>query len=154
VSNDRKRAFLVEEIVTATDAPIAACVRAVKFQDVDAAGTIFFPRVLEYMADAYQDLLGRAGMDVPTMLRERTLAAPLRHAEADYLAPLFFGDEVTVEVVRADVGTKSVLFGHRIKKGDVVAAVGSTLHVFVDGRTFRPVEVPEALRLYLSVPRP
>jgi 1,4-dihydroxy-2-naphthoyl-CoA hydrolase len=125
--------------------------RLVRFQDVDAAGTIYFPRVLEYFADAYLGLLRAAGLDVPRMLRERTNAAPLRHAEADFLRPLFFGDEVLAEVVRARIGTTSVHFGHRLRKPDgEVCCVGQTTHVFVDGATFKPAPLPDALRDFIE----
>jgi len=130
--------------------PIVAQRRTVRFQDVDAAGTIYFPRVLEYFGDAYFEVLQLAGLDVPRMLRERELAAPLAHAEADFLRPLFFGDQIDVEVVLARVGTTSVTFGHRIRKDSQVTSVGVTAHVFVDGRTFQPLSVPEALRRVLG----
>lgn len=146
----RPAAFDRQTLITFAGAPIVSQTRPVRFQEVDAAGTIFFPRVLEYFSDAYQELLTRAGIDTPAILRERAFAAPLAHAEADYLAPLFFGDTATVEVLLARVGGSSVSFGHRAKKGDVVAAIGTTVHVFVDGKTFKPVAVPEALRSYLA----
>ncbi len=135
-----------------TRRPIVEQRRWVRFQDVDAAGTIFFPRVLEYFADAYQELLVQAGLDVPRLLRERTLAVPLAHAEADFLAPLFFGDEVEVGIVLASAGASSLTLGHRIvkTKDGRVASVGQTVHVFVDGTTFRPSAVPEGLRQLLS----
>jgi 1,4-dihydroxy-2-naphthoyl-CoA hydrolase len=119
--------------------------RTVRFQEVDAAGTIYFPRVLEYFADNYLQLLEQAGLDVPRMLRERTGAAPLAHAEASFVAPMFFGDRVSVELVRARVGASSVTFGHRLMKEEKLAAFGTTVHVFVDGRTFQKAPVPAAL---------
>lgn len=124
--------------------------RHVRFQDVDAAGTIYFPRVLEYFGDAYLGLLTAAGLDVPKMLRERTGAAPLRHAEADFLRPLFFGDHVTVEIVRARLGESSATFGHRITKDGQLMSIGTTVHVFVDGHTFQKTALPEALRTHVT----
>lgn len=126
--------------------------RTVKFQEVDAAGTIYFPRVLEYFADAYLLVLERAGLDVPAMLRDKTLAAPLAHAEADFLRPLFFGDVVDVEVLALQVGKTSATFGHRIR--DVrgrAAAVGRTVHVFIDPETFQPTAVPPGLAALANV---
>lgn len=152
MAEGRPAPFARDDLVRFDRAPIVSQRRVVRFQDVDAAGTIFFPRVLEYMADAYQEVLERAGIDVPRILRDRVMAAPLAHAEADYLAPMLFGDAVEVEVVCARIGSKSVTFGHRIKKGDTVAAVGATVHVFVDGETFQPIGVPDALRTYLAPP--
>lgn len=131
---------------------LVAQTRRVRFQDVDAAGTVFFPKVLEYMSDAYLELLLAAGLDVPGLLERREAAAPLIHAEADYLAPLRFGDEVVVEVVLARIGGSSTVYGYRIRRADdnKVAALGQTVHVWVNARTFTPVPVPDALRQYLT----
>lgn len=139
-----------EEILS-VKTPIVTQARSVRFQDVDAAGTIYFPKVLEYFSDAYVELLGRAGLDVPAILRARTWAAPIVHAEADYLRPLFFGDEANVDVALARVGKTSVTYGYRIRgKDDEPRSYGSTTHVFVDGKTFQPVAVPERLRDFLA----
>lgn len=126
--------------------------REVKFQEVDAAGTIYFPRVLEYFGDAYMGLLSSGGLDVAGEIRRAEWFAPLAHAEADYLAPMRFGDRVRVEVVRTELGRSSALIGYRIRgAGDeTVRAVGQTAHVFVDGRSFKPIEIPAAARQALS----
>lgn len=139
-----------------TSAPaLASMRRTVKFQEVDAAGTIFFPRVLEYFADAYMEVLIKAGLDVPGMLRDKKLAAPLAHAEADFLRPLFFGDVVDVEVVALQAGKTSATFGHRIRdaKGKA-AAVGRTVHVFIDPVSFRPTPIPAGLAALANVTPP
>jgi 1,4-dihydroxy-2-naphthoyl-CoA hydrolase len=142
--------FTTDDLCTATTVLFSET-RFVRFQDVDAATTIYFPRVLEYFADAYLGLLRQAGLDVPRLLRERVLAAPLKHAEADYLRPLFFGDEVAAQVVRARLGTTSVAFGHRLVRPDgTVSAVGHTVHVFVDGKSFKPIELPTELRAFIE----
>jgi YbgC/YbaW family acyl-CoA thioester hydrolase len=122
--------------------------RTVRFQDVDAAGIIFFARVLEYFHDAYVSLLDAGGSPLHLVLRERRWAAPLRHAEADYLKPLVFGDIIEVAIVRAHVEPTEVAFGYRIEKADgEVAAVGQTVHTFVHPASFRRAEIPPDLRL-------
>ena len=95
-------------------------------------------------------LLEKAGLDVPRMLKERTLAAPLAHAEATFLHPLFFGDRVAVEIRRARLGKTSVTIGHRLVKDGRTMAIGTTAHVFVDGKTFKKAEVPPELVGYLK----
>jgi YbgC/YbaW family acyl-CoA thioester hydrolase len=129
--------------------------RAVRFQDVDAAGTIYFPRILEYFADAYVELLLGAGLDVPKLLKEKRWAAPLAHAEADFLRPLFFGDVVDVDVVALKVGKTSATFGHRLRDASgKAAAIGHTVHVFVDPTTFQPIAVPKELAAIATVRPP
>ena len=139
------------EEIFAVEKPIVTQLRSVRFQEVDAAGTIYFPRVLEYFGDAYLEVLERSGLDVPTLLRERRWAAPLAHAEADFVRPLFFGDRAHVDVALCVLGTTSATFGYRIRGEDgTVRSFGSTVHVFVDGKTFRPIAVPEALRAFVE----
>lgn len=142
--------FSKQSIVAASE-PLAVSEREVKFQEVDAAGTIYYAKTFEYFGDVYLDLLTSAGLDVPRMLAERALAAPIIHAEADYIAPLVFGDRVRVELVLAHLGATSTRYGYRvIKTNGAVAAIGHTQHVWVDGQSFKPVPVPEPLRRYLS----
>ncbi len=142
--------FTTAELASATTSLVSQS-RRVRFQDVDAAGTIYFARMFDLFGDAYVELLDAAGLDVPAILREKKWAAPLAHAEADYRAPLFFGDAITVEIVRAHAGSSSLTLGHRVTRADgSVAAVGITVHVFVDGATFKPTPVPEALRARIT----
>jgi 1,4-dihydroxy-2-naphthoyl-CoA hydrolase len=122
--------------------------RLVRFQDVDAAGIIFFVRVLEYFHDAYVSFLERAGHPLHIVLADRRWAAPLRHAEADYLSPLRFGDGVEVALAVAHIEASEVTLGWRLEKlpDQRLAAIGQTVHTFVDPATFERVGIPSELR--------
>jgi 1,4-dihydroxy-2-naphthoyl-CoA hydrolase len=124
--------------------------RPIRFQDVDAAGTIYYARVFEYFGDVYVRMLVEAGLDMPASLLRRDCASPLAHAEAQYLAPLVFGERVTVKLVLARVGKTSTSYAYRVEKDDVLAVVGQTVHVWVDPKTFSAMPVPEALRRFLE----
>lgn len=126
--------------------------RSIRFQDVDAAGTVYFARVFEYFGDAYTGLLAHGGVDLPALLASGDTVAPLVHAEADYLSPLRFGDAVRVEIPRTRVGTSSIQIGYRIvtDRGGRLAAIGHTTHVFVDRNTFDKREVPAAFRTAIA----
>jgi len=126
--------------------------REVKFQEVDAAGTIFFPRVLEYFGDAYLALLSKGAVDVAGQIARAEWFAPLAHAEADYLVPMRFGDPVRVEIIGAELGRSSAVVGYRIvgERDEKARAIGQTVHVFVDGKTFVPIDIPSAVRQALS----
>lgn len=150
--NARPR-FSAEELVGAAGEALFAMTRPVRFQEVDAAGTIYFARVLEYFGDAYVGLLGARGIDLPALLDQGSVVAPLAHAEADYLLPLRFGDETRVEVVATHVGETSIRLGYRARDpsdATRVHAVGQTAHVFVDRRTFKKCPVPPAFRAALA----
>jgi 1,4-dihydroxy-2-naphthoyl-CoA hydrolase len=143
------KAFDRAELASSTDVIVSED-RVVKFQEVDAAGTIYYARVFEYFGDLSMRIFASAGLDVAALLASGR-AAPLAHAEADYKKPLFFGTEVTVELVKAAVGRTSVTLGYRIRLRDGDAAVtGSTSHVFIDTKTFSPVDVPAELAAFLT----
>jgi 1,4-dihydroxy-2-naphthoyl-CoA hydrolase len=128
--------------------PVFSLERTVRFQDVDAAGIVFHPRILEYFHDTFCEFLAANGHPLDRVLREKRWGAPLRHAEADFFAPLRFGDRMAVEMVLANLAQSEVTVGHRIRRlGDgSVATVGQTVHVFVDSSAFRRIAVPDELR--------
>lgn len=123
--------------------------RAVRFQEVDAASTVFFPRLFEWASDNYIQWMRDEGVDIPAMLRARSFAAPLAHARSDFRRPLFFGDVARVSLVAARAGTTSFTLGHRVCAPDDVTALHAalvTVHVCVDPSTGRPVPLPEVIR--------
>lgn len=123
--------------------------RMARFHDVDAASTVFFPRYFEYASDLTVDYLRARGVDVVDILARRAWAAPLAHVEADYAAPLRFGDRFVLELVGLHAGRSSYAFGLRMRADDPSARLLATMivvHVCVDGTTFRPTPLPEALR--------
>jgi 1,4-dihydroxy-2-naphthoyl-CoA hydrolase len=126
--------------------------RAIRFQDIDAAGIIFYPRVLEMFHDTYAAFLAFAGAPLPEVLRTGTWIAPVRHAEADYFKPLRFGDPVTVEICRAYVAETEATLGYRIARseGGEVCVVGQVVHTFVDRATFKRIPIPEPVRRALE----
>jgi 1,4-dihydroxy-2-naphthoyl-CoA hydrolase len=139
---DGGRGFTRDELLSAPGG-LQRMERRVRFQEVDAAGTIYYSRVFEYFGDVYIELLERGGVSVPDAMVKRDWFAPLVHAEAEYLAPMRFGDSVVVQIARVRCGTSAATVGYRITSaGGQPLAVGHTVHVFVDGATFRPCPIP------------
>jgi 1,4-dihydroxy-2-naphthoyl-CoA hydrolase len=124
--------------------------RVVRFQDVDAAGIVFYARTFEYFHDAYVACLRERGVPLEGALRTGEWAAPLHRAEAEYLRPLRFGDVIDVSLVSAEIGDTEFAIEYRIQRDGDTACVGRTLHVSVDPASFRRAPVPEALKTALS----
>ena len=122
----------------------------VRFQDVDAAGVVFYPRILEYFHDAYVAFLASCGLPLPEVLSEGLWLAPIRHAEADYYRPLRFGQHMRIELILAHLGESEITLGYQIScEGEPLCAAGQTVHTFVDPETFQRREVPGLLRARL-----
>lgn len=144
------KGFSRDELL-AEGTPVLSLERRVRFQEVDAAGTIYYSRVFEFFGDVYIDVIERNGLRLPSEMAKGEWYAPLIHAEADYLAPMRFGDIVLVSVVKIACGGSSATVGYRIASRDGrPLVVGHTVHVFVDGKTFRPCPIPDAVRAALT----
>ena len=120
----------------------------VRFQDVDAAGVVFFPTLLVYMHDAYVALLEQVGTPLPRVLQDRRWIAPIAECHAEFLKPLRFGDSVEVQVVAATASRVAMRLGYRILRGDEAVAVGQTVHVFLAGG--RPTAVPPEIAAWIA----
>lgn len=126
--------------------------RVVRFQEVDAAGIVFYARIFDYLHDAYVGFLRERGMPLERALRDGEWVAPLTRAEAEYLRPLRFGDEIEVSVVSVELEETEYTVGYRVDVGGEPACVGRTRHVSVDPTTFRRAPVPDRLRRALMGP--
>ncbi len=150
-------AFTRTELEAANAPYVYRC--AARFQDVDAAGVVFFARVFDYFHDAYLAFMEEGGMPHAEVVRARVWGAPIRRAEADYLSPIRFGDALEVGLVRAAWEGSKLAVGYRLSvRGGKTAAVGVTHHVIVDVAKFstagthaRPLSAAGAPRLAYRV---
>lgn len=120
----------------------------VKLYDTDASGALFFAAQFRLAHDACEAFLAAS-----KILAQGSTALwfPMVHAEADFAAPLRWGDAVTVEVRPGRVGKTSFGLCYRLIKSDgTVAGTVETVHVTVSGKTGRPVRVPAKLRAVLT----
>jgi 1,4-dihydroxy-2-naphthoyl-CoA hydrolase len=125
--------------------------RIVAFQDVDAAGIVFYARVFDYFHDAYVAFLRARGAPLELALQDGSWVAPLRRAEADYRRPLRFGDEIGVTIAGLELTDTEFRIRYAIETAAGVACEGETVHVSVDPVTFRRAPIPAALRQALTV---
>ena len=118
-----------------------------RFQDTDAAGIVFFARVLEYFHDAYAAFLRAEGVPLEEALRHKRWAAPLKSSEAHFLRPMRFGYALRTALVRVELSGSDLAMGYQttLPNGEV-AAVGVLRAVFVDLSTFKRVAAPEDVR--------
>lgn len=122
----------------------------IRFQDIDAAGILFFARVFDLFNDTQMACVEALGLSVPQALRDGTWGFPLVHAEADYRAPMRFGDRVIVTVESVTLGTTSMTWCYRVRDGERTLATGKTVHAFVDMKAFVSIAVPDDIRMALK----
>jgi 1,4-dihydroxy-2-naphthoyl-CoA hydrolase len=130
------------------------CQTTVRMRDTDAAGVIFFPRLLEMAHDAYERLLDELGVSLADDLAGDGPIAPIGRCEADYRRPMRLGDRLTVEVSVKREGASSYALRYVFRDDDgeeVARAV--TVHVAMDRATGRSVPLTEAMKQGLATLR-
>ena len=93
-------------------------------------------------------LLATLALRVAAGDAEAPWLAPIVHTEADYHQPLRFGDEVSVEVVSAELKERSMTIGFVIRAtaSQKICVTGKTSHVFVERATMKACPVPAAVK--------
>jgi YbgC/YbaW family acyl-CoA thioester hydrolase len=125
--------------------------RLVRFQDVDAAGVVFYPRIFEYFHDATVEWLRALGEPLERAIAERRWGAPIQWCEGQFIRPMRFGDPIRTSIVAARIEGSELLLGFRTAHADGrVAAIGQTREVFVDLATFQRIPAPSTLAERLS----
>ena len=81
----------------------------IRFDDVDGAGIVYYPRFLHLCHAAFEDFFDDvAPFSYPALIRGRRLGFPTVHIDADFKAPLSYGDTAIVTLVVTHVGTASI----------------------------------------------
>jgi 4-hydroxybenzoyl-CoA thioesterase len=132
----------------------------VRFDDVDHAGIVYYPRFYHYFHVAFEEFfLTRLGAGAYLdLISRRRIGFPAVHTECDYKAPLRFGDVAALEVTIARLGDRSVRFAFRVLREEgpsgpaALSAAGVVVCAVTDLAHFRAIEVPGDLRqLFLEL---
>ena len=93
--------------------------RPVRWDEIDAAGLVYFPKVIALAHEAMERMLQDA---IPGgyahFVVDRKIGLPCVHVAADFESPLRFGDIIEVSSGVAKFGNTSVTFDVRVKKGE------------------------------------
>ncbi len=119
----------------------------VRFGDVDPAGIVYFPKIFDYIHEAFEDLW-EEHVDVRYyhMLQERGIGYPLVHSDVDFRSPLHFGDRPVVRVTCFKLGKTSIGLRYRFLLGDTLCIEARMTVVCVQLDSLKPLEIPGAYR--------
>lgn len=126
----------------------------VRFADVDHAGIVYYPRFFHYFHVAFEELFrqrmgARAYVD---LLDNDRVGFPAVRAEADYQAPLKFGDTAEIAVTVERMGKTSITFAYVVRRQEdgVQCATGKVVCAVVDLDKFKSTAVPERIATLLA----
>lgn len=123
----------------------------IPFQDIDAAGIVFFAHLYRYAHEAYERFMSEVGQPLPRLLKEGDYHLPLIHSEADFHQPLRHGEVITVELAVERLGNSAFTLAYRLLDEEQrLRATVQTVHVAIDPATGQSIPLPESLREALS----
>jgi 4-hydroxybenzoyl-CoA thioesterase len=121
----------------------------VRFDDVDHAGIVYYPRFFHYFHQAFEEIFRqRYGGPAAyvSLLDDDRVGLPAVHCEATFKRPLRYGDDVDIEVTLDRLGDRSVTLAYKALKGRELCAEAKVTCALTNLDTFQSMPVPDALR--------
>ena len=121
----------------------------ISYFQYDQQGVVFNMWYFGWFDDAMTQFTSEVGYPYPEMNADG-IDVQLVHTEADWRAPVRYGEEVKIEVMTERVGSSSFTLCFSVLVGSEVRSTGRTVYVVVstDGSGKRPV--PPRLRAGLE----
>lgn len=124
-------------------------IQKIRFDDVDGAGIVYYPRFLHLCHAAFEDFFDDvAPFGYPQLIRDRRLGFPTVHIEADFKAPLAYGDiaVVTLGVVRVGTSSMTMTYDVRRKRDSTLCFTATITSVLIDLDTQKSQPLTAELR--------
>jgi acyl-CoA thioesterase FadM len=111
------------------------------FRDVDAAGTAYYPRLVDLCHCAFEAFFNERIGPAYSKVIGSGVGFPSVHFEVDFIAPVRHGDVIDIFVRVSDVGRTSVSLAFEARRGKTVLFRAKNVIVVVDlkGMTKRPL---------------
>jgi len=126
--------------------------RAVRFEEVDAAGIVFFAVLVGYAHEAMERFFDAVpGGYVDLIMRQR-IGFPAVKLESEFSAPLRYGDSVDIDTTVAHIGTRSATFRYRFLRVSDAVACAEIRHTVVLTAldAMASCDMPDAVRSLLE----
>jgi 4-hydroxybenzoyl-CoA thioesterase len=124
----------------------------IRFDDVDGAGIVYYPRFFHMCHKAFEDFFDEKGpVGYPKLISEWRRGFPTVHTDGNYLAPLRYGDLAQVELTVEHVGNSSLKTRYHVVRvhDGALAFIGLVTTVCVELESFRPTPIDGDLRAFL-----
>lgn len=120
----------------------------VRWGHTDPAGIAFYPRIFEWFDTGSDELFRALGLGWRELFPDERIAGlPIVEAGCRFLAPVRFGDEVTIVSTITRVQAKTFRVEHELSVGETRCATGYEVRAWVehDGNRFRARAIPAAV---------
>lgn len=111
-----------------------------RYAETDMMGVIHHSVYPVWFEAARTEIIKTAGISY-SELEKSGVMTPLSELNCKYLRPVKYEDVVTIETRISKLTFARIEFSYRVVLDGEIMASGSTLHGFVDSRTFRPINL-------------
>jgi 4-hydroxybenzoyl-CoA thioesterase len=119
----------------------------VRFGHVDPAGIAYYPRIFDYIHEAFEELWEvHLGVRYDHLIHQRQLGFPLVHAEVDFTKALHFGDRPIVRVTCFRLGRSSLGLRYRYSTDDEPCLDARMVTACTHLPTMRSTPIPAEFR--------
>ena len=125
--------------------------RRVRFEEVDAAGIVFFGAFSTYAHEAMEHFFDQLEGGYAGLINARKIGFPAVKLEVEFTAPLRYGDTMVIATTVAHLGNRSATFLYQVRRGDgAPCAVIRHTVVVSDLTAMRSTEMPGDVRAALA----
>ena len=121
--------------------------QTVRFGDVDPAGIVYFPRIFDYIHQAFEEVWDvHVGARYYHLLNDERVGFPLVHSEVDFRSPLRFGDRPIVRVTCFKIGRTSLGLRYLFSVDDRVCVDAHMTTAYVGIDELKTMPIPDEYR--------
>ena len=127
------------------------CQHLVRFDDVDGAGIVYYPRYFHFCHKTFEDLFNQHGpITYPVLINEQKIGFPTVHIESDYKKPFFYGDTIDAHFCVKSIGNSSIITEYNFFNRGQKSFTAKITVVCMDLMAKKSVQISDPLRVFFA----
>ncbi len=124
--------------------------RRINFYDCDPAGILFYGRIYDICHSTYEEMIQSFNLTL-NYWNNDDFVVPIIHSEAKYYKPVKIGETITIEIKTSQLRNSSFELEYITKNetGEKCHVV-KTVHVVIDKKSWKKIDMPEEVKAGLS----
>lgn len=120
---------------------------AIRFGDVDPAGTVFYPRFFQFFHELFEEFLAvQCDLPYEVLVHRRHIGFPTVHIEADFRKPLRMGDDCRIRLTLVKVGRSSLVMDYHCWNGQIPSSAVRITTVCLNLEKGLSMRIPQDIR--------
>lgn len=124
--------------------------KTLTFREADPVGIMFFGNIFAFAHDAFEEFIVAAGYTYDGWFKEKNFLIPIRHTNADFLAPFFPGQCYDIKITVLSFGETSFKMKYVFCQKDRVHAVVTMVHSVISAESKKKAPLPEIMKTRLQ----